>query len=60
MDKTVLHMVHDLERMAIYFRSIKTFIDNTDKNCPARKDFLKIVAIYDKIMDEGCQRLEDD
>ncbi len=52
-------MVHDLEKMAIYFKGIDEYISTTSSVCPARQHFKKIVAIYDKVMMDGCKYIKE-
>lgn len=58
-DRLIFEMVHDLEKMAIYFKGIDEYISTTSSVCPARQHFKKIVAIYDKVMMDGCKYIKE-
>jgi len=58
--KKIIHeMVHDLKRMAIPFNEINELIKTSEKDCLARPAYRKLVKIFNKVMEEGCEVLSD-
>ena len=56
--EVIFVMVHDLERMAPHFKILKEYIGMTAKACPVRGALDKIEIIMNKVMTDGCRKVD--